>query len=1536
VLALALVATALLAGCESGVPDEATGGQPTTVAVVARVHSSKSAKPTGPSPLHVERVRALDIAVHGAPDRTSACRATMCLDLGSSQAEGELVLSGLGRGKYYIGFAARDSGSAVLAEGGCNYWLAPGSTTQIDVDLGPAGLQLAGSTDGCHHTTEVVPTLTVESLVVDPVQAMAGESLHVRMTVLNAGTQPIAGLTPMLDFTRVGGDAGGDFVVGTPTCTLGGSGPWTLAAGARATFDFPVTVSGGPQPGALNVRGSLAVEDADAVPGPSGWLEVLPSLRLQAGTWQAPALVSQGQTFLSTVVLSNSGARPLEQMTATLTLGSGVTATPMAGNPTSVPAGGSAVLRFQVAVAATAPPAANVAQLAVDGRELLGGTAVTYQAALSPSTTVQTPPALSVASWVQPAQVLQGSSFNATVSVQNAGQARARVTSSVLAFNRAGVTVTPSGANPVVLPSGVSTYVYAVNVSPTAPTGPVTATFSLDTLDVNTGLALPGVTRGLLPPLDVQAPTSLSIVGVTNGQFSRGQTGGVLQATVRNSGPAMVQLTSAQLVFAAVGVTAAVQSGLPSSLGPGATTTLSFLLSIDPAAALGPADCNCTVRGNTPLQEVSAHAYVTNIARIQKRAALALGDVALASPSGIAWAGTSPTTVEVLIHNGDSYTANALVSAASLSFATPGASVTADYVVTAPAGLTSVSVPGGGQGSLRFQVRATADALKYQTVTVTAQTTVRDANTGVSSTQTGVSTWVVRIAARNVLGQPDLRSNLPNRGATTSAVSLLRPRGVAMSGGPSIAVADTDNNRVLIYPQAGVATPTAAIGQPDLGSATPGSGPNGLRSPAGVAMYFDTLAIADSGNNRVLLYNSLPAANFASADAVLGQPNLISNTALPPSAASLNNPSGVAFLELPDGPRLAVADTGNNRVLVFRTSPWPGPYRWTTGAPAEQVLGQPDFVSSGSGTGPAQLALPVGLAALYDQLAVVDLGRSWVSLFRGLSSLSSTGASVTAVTGGNPNSTILRGVAFPLRQLVVGDETGNRAFVYDNPVSDSGVTAPRDVLGQRRLDASSTGANATVTGVADEFSLYWPGGCAGFRGLGGQFFVADRGNNRVLEFGNGPPPGPAVCQSTLDSGVTSTSKQFRFDFDAQVVDANGGDLTNNFSLAGTVTATDGTGSFPLTVDTTNSYLVQGATGGAGSSLFIGVKRAGFPDGDADFRFVPGATHTVTVSGFGATAASADAHTFTRQFTVRSTIGDLVPLGINPKGYAEYRNPKDGSELIEIPAGTFRMGTTTAEAQAISATYGWYPSFEMSQHQVSLSRYFIGKYEVTNAQYGQFLAATADPRGPTVHQGHHPDEVTNKDHTPTSWDGTGITMWSPAANMPVVNVDWYDAYAYCAWAGLKLPTEAQWECAARGRDGRTYPWGNAAPDAGGFYRANCNPSQTWPPDGSDGFVYCAPVGRFGETAAAPQADGRSPFGALDMAGNVWEWNNDRGAYYPNQSLYLDPLGDVGQSARLIRGGGWSDDGGAYSLRAAYRFYHFNPTSRYYGFGFRVSR
>jgi formylglycine-generating enzyme required for sulfatase activity len=198
---------------------------------------------------------------------------------------------------------------------------------------------------------------------------------------------------------------------------------------------------------------------------------------------------------------------------------------------------------------------------------------------------------------------------------------------------------------------------------------------------------------------------------------------------------------------------------------------------------------------------------------------------------------------------------------------------------------------------------------------------------------------------------------------------------------------------------------------------------------------------------------------------------------------------------------------------------------------------------------------------------------------------------------------------------------------------------------------------------------------------------------------------------------------------------------------------------------------------------------------------------------------------------------------------------DGSVLIEIPAGSFTMGQDGVATPV---------------HQVTLSRYFIGKYEVTNAQYRAFLAATSDPTGPTQHAGHHPDEGTGYSHTPAGGSGVDYSPYSVGDNNPVVGVSWYDCYAYCAWAGLSLPTEAQWECAARGSDARTYPWGNDAPDAGVVYRANYNPTGAWPPDSNDGYQYAAPVGSFGAGAPSPRADGTSPFGALDMSGNVWEW------------------------------------------------------------------
>ncbi len=208
------------------------------------------------------------------------------------------------------------------------------------------------------------------------------------------------------------------------------------------------------------------------------------------------------------------------------------------------------------------------------------------------------------------------------------------------------------------------------------------------------------------------------------------------------------------------------------------------------------------------------------------------------------------------------------------------------------------------------------------------------------------------------------------------------------------------------------------------------------------------------------------------------------------------------------------------------------------------------------------------------------------------------------------------------------------------------------------------------------------------------------------------------------------------------------------------------------------------------------------------------------------------------------------------------NEKDGAQMVPIPAGEFTMGSKE-----------WYPD-ERPPHKVYLEAFYIDKYEVSNAQYKKFVQET----------GHRiPFNRTNPKYDMWQDDGS---LPAGIAQLPVTNVCWEDAAAYAKWAGKRLPTEAEWEKAARGTDQRRYPWGNEPPDA---KRANFG--RQW-----EGHKTLKEVSAL--------AAGASPYGVLQMAGNVAEWVADRyDPHYYKTSPQKNPQGGYSGAYRVIRGGSY---------------------------------
>lgn len=229
--------------------------------------------------------------------------------------------------------------------------------------------------------------------------------------------------------------------------------------------------------------------------------------------------------------------------------------------------------------------------------------------------------------------------------------------------------------------------------------------------------------------------------------------------------------------------------------------------------------------------------------------------------------------------------------------------------------------------------------------------------------------------------------------------------------------------------------------------------------------------------------------------------------------------------------------------------------------------------------------------------------------------------------------------------------------------------------------------------------------------------------------------------------------------------------------------------------------------------------------------------------------------------------------------------KDGMTLVYVPAGEFTMGSDNGASD------------EMPAHTVYLDAFWIDKTEVTNAMYDQCVKddQCIPPSGT---------------HSTTRNFYYGSIVYD---DYPVIFITWEDARTYCSWAERRLPTEAEWEKAARGVDGRVYPWGNDAPN-------------------NNLLNYTAAIGDTTEVRKYP--NGASPYGALDMAGNVWEWVQDwyNETYY-RSSPTSNPLGPESSDYRVQRGGSWVID--EHYIRSAARYWAY-PISAYNYVGFRCAR
>lgn len=288
-------------------------------------------------------------------------------------------------------------------------------------------------------------------------------------------------------------------------------------------------------------------------------------------------------------------------------------------------------------------------------------------------------------------------------------------------------------------------------------------------------------------------------------------------------------------------------------------------------------------------------------------------------------------------------------------------------------------------------------------------------------------------------------------------------------------------------------------------------------------------------------------------------------------------------------------------------------------------------------------------------------------------------------------------------------------------------------------------------------------------------------------------------------------------------------------------------------------------------------------------------------------------TFTPQPTPTATIlpsATITPTTEGPQARDTRISDIDQMEQVYISAGEFLMGSNDIEA-SYTTTMG-HDYAETPLHTVYLDGYWFDKYEVTNGQYALCVDA-----GGCVPPYRFDSETRTRYYDNPEY-----------SNYPVIWVNWYMAQDYCQWVGRRLPTEAEWEKAARGTDGNKYPWGNdfvtdpLADERANWCDINCPrtiANDRW----NDAYADTAPVGSY--------PAGASPYGVMDMAGNVWDWTTTILSLYPYDPNDGREDRDV-VADRIWRGGPWSN--GIWYLRTTVR--HYSPQWYWYvNLGFRCA-